>query len=81
MRNRWTEEKRNNRIEAEWIVSWLRDNSPATIKEIISALNDNGKDVKAHIIRRALIKSQFVTSEGYKIIDGDRHTIWTFTSE
>ena len=53
MRRRWTEERRQNRIQADWIVGWLRDNSPATIREIVSALEEAGRDVKAHIIKRA----------------------------
>ena len=81
MRNRWTQERRQNRLEAEWIVSWLRDNSPATVREIIGALNSNGKKVKPHVIRRALFKSQFVEMVGEKEIDGERHTLWSFTSD
>ena len=81
MRNRWTQERRQNRLEAEWIVSWLRDNSPATVREIIGALNSNGKEVKPDVIRRALFKSQFVEMVGEKEIDGERHTLWSFTSD
>ena len=43
MRRRWTEERRQNRIQAEWIVGWLRDNSPATIREIVNALEEAGR--------------------------------------
>ena len=46
MRRRWTEERRQNRIEADWIVAWLRDNGPATIREIVQALERQGRDVK-----------------------------------
>ena len=80
MRKRWTKERRQNRVEAEWIVSWLRDNSPATIREIVENLKINGKDVKAHVIRRALLKSQFVEMSGSKIIAGERHTLWSFNT-
>ncbi|MCH2435883.1 MAG: hypothetical protein MK197_06310, partial [Candidatus Poseidoniaceae archaeon] len=70
MRRRWTEERRQNRIEADWIVAWLRDNGPATIREIVQALEAAGRDVKAHVIRRALQKSQFIEKTGEIEIDG-----------
>ena len=62
MRRRWSEERRKSRQEAEWIVAWLRDNGPASIRDIVNALNSAGRDVKAHVIRRALLKSQFVNT-------------------
>ena len=81
VRSRWTDERRQNRVEAEWIVSWLRDNSPATVREIIEALNHNNRDVKPHVIRRALFKSQFVEISGDIQIDGERHTLWSFSGD
>ena len=80
MRRRWTEERRQNRIQADWIVGWLRDNSPATIREIVSALETAGRDVKAHIIRRALQKSQFIEKTGEIEIEGEVHSQYSFTS-
>ena len=80
MRRRWTEERRQNRIQADWIVGWLRDNSPATIREIVSALEEAGRDVKAHIIRRALQKSQFIEKTGEIEIEGEIHSQYSFTS-
>ena len=80
MRRRWTEERRQNRIQADWIVGWLRDNSPATIREIVSALETAGRDVKAHIIRRALQKSQFIKKTGEVEIEGEVHSQYSFTS-
>jgi len=80
MRRRWTEERRQNRIQADWIVGWLRDNSPATIREIVSALETAGRDVKAHIIRRALQKSQFIEKTGEVEIEGEVHSQYSFTS-
>ena len=64
MRRRWSDERRSNQQQADWIVAWLRDNGPATIRQIVQALNEAGRDVKAHIIQRALIKSQFVIKSG-----------------
>ena len=78
MRRRWTEERRQNRIEADWIVAWLRDNGPATIREIVQALEAAGRDVKAHVIRRALQKSQFIEKTGEIEIDGEVHSEYEF---
>jgi|TARA_B100000519_G_scaffold103793_1_gene90016 hypothetical protein len=81
MRRRWTEERRQNRIEADWIVAWLRDNGPATIREIVQALETAGRDVKAHVIRRALQKSQFIEKTGEIEIDGEVHSQYEFTND
>ena len=81
MRRRWTEERRQNRIEADWIVAWLRDNGPATIREIVAALEAAGRDVKAHVIRRALQKSQFIEKTGEIEIDGEVHSQYDFTND
>ena len=81
MRRRWTEERRQNRIEADWIVAWLRDNGPATIREIVQALEAAGRDVKAHVIRRALQKSQFIEKTGENEIDGEVHSQYEFTND
>ena len=81
MRRHWTEERRQNRIEADWIVAWLRDNGPATIREIVQALEAAGRDVKAHVIRRALQKSQFIEKTGEIEIDGEVHSQYEFTND
>ena len=78
MRSRWTEERRQNRIQADWIVAWLRDNGPATIRDIVRALEGAGRDVKAHIIRRALQKSQFIEKTGEIEIEGEVHSQYEF---
>ena len=68
--SRWSEERKTNREQAEWIVGWLRTNGPATTPQIIEALEEAGRDVRAHILQRALRKSPFVhrlgTQEGAK---------------
>ena len=79
MRRRWTEERRNNQKQADWIVGWLRDNGPATIREIVAALQNQGRDVQAHIIRRALIKSQFIVKLDEIEIDGQIHSRYEFS--
>ena len=81
MRRRWSEERRSNQQQAEWIVAWLRENGPATIRQIVGALNDAGREVKAHIIQRALIKSPFVTKAGETNIDGEIHALWAFSGD
>ena len=81
MRRRWSEERRNNQQQAEWIVAWLRENGPATIRQIVSALNDAGREVKAHIIQRALLKSPFVAKAGEASIDGETHSLWVFSTD
>ena len=81
MRRRWNEERRNNQQQAEWIVDWLRKNGPATIRQIVGALNDAGREVKAHIIQRALIKSPFVAKAGETSVDGEIHSLWVFSTD
>ena len=81
MRRRWSEERRNNQQQAEWIVTWLRKNGPATIRQIVGALNDAGREVKAHIIQRALIKSPFVAKAGETNVDGENHSLWVFSTD
>ena len=81
MRRRWSEERRNNQLQAEWIVAWLRENGPATIRQIVGALNEAGREVKAHIIQRALLKSPFVSKAGEASVDGEIHSLWVFSTE
>lgn len=79
MRRRWSDERRSNQQQADWIVAWLRDNGPATIRQIVQALNEAGRDVKAHIIQRALIKSQFVIKTGEINIGTETQSLWDFS--
>ena len=81
MRRGWSEERRNNRQQAEWIVAWLRKNGPATIRQIVGALNEAGREVKAHIIQRALLKSPFVAEAGETNLDGEIHSLWAFSTD
>ena len=79
MRRRWSDERRSNQQQADWIVAWLRDNGPATIRQIVQALNEAGRDVKAHIIQRALIKSQFVIKSGEINVGNETQSLWDFS--
>ena len=71
--SRWSEERKANREQAEWIVGWLRKNGPATTPEIIEALEAEGRAVRAHILQRALRKSPFVHRIGSA--EGARGTV------
>ena len=71
--SRWSEERKANREQAEWIVGWLRKNGPATTPEIIEALEAEGRAVRAHILQRALRKSPFVHRIGSA--EGERGTV------
>ena len=79
MRRRWSDERRSNQQQADWIVAWLRDNGPATIRQIVQALNEAGRDVKDHIIQRALIKSQFIIKTGEINIGNETQSLWDFS--
>ena len=78
MRRRWTEEKRLQRQQADWIVGYLRKNGPLTTRQIIEALRENDRSVEAHIITRALRKSQFIHQQKRIDIDGESHSVWEF---
>ena len=71
--SRWSEERKANREQAEWVVGWLRKNGPATTPEIIRAMEAEGRDVRAHILQRALRKSPFVHRAGSE--EGERGTV------
>ena len=81
MGRRWSDERRRNHQQAEWIVAWLRDNGPASIRQIVAALNESGREVKAHIIQRALLKSPFVAKVGETSVDGEIHSLWIFSTD
>ena len=71
--SRWSDERKANREQADWIVGWLRTNGPATTPEIIQALEAVGREVLAHILQRALRKSPFVQRIGS--VEGERGTV------
>jgi hypothetical protein len=77
MRRRWTEEKRLQRQQADWIVGYIRRNGPLTTRELIEAMNSEGKTVEAHILNRALRRSPFITSQ-LESIDGEDFFMWRF---
>ena len=48
---------------------------------VVAALEAAGRDVKAHVIRRALQKSPFVSKSGEIEIEGEIHSQYEFTSD
>ena len=78
MRKRWTEERRLHREHADWIVGYLRTHGPQTTREIILALEQEGRPVQAHILSRALRKSPFVSCVEKRIVDGQQQSVWAF---
>ena len=80
MRRRWTEERRLQRQQADWIVGYLRENGPLTTREIVEALRNHDRSVESHIITRALRKSPFITSH-IELIDGEEFFLWRFETE
>jgi len=77
MRKRWTEEKRLQRQQADWIVGYIRKNGPMTTHDLIEAMKNHGRSVESHILNRALRKSPFIISE-MTSINGSRMLVWKF---
>jgi len=77
--SRWSDERKANREQADWIVAWLRQNGPATTPTIVAALEAEGRDVRAHVLQRALRRSPFVHCIGKE--DGARGPVsrWMFS--
>ena len=78
MRRRWTEEKRLQRQQADWIVGYLRKNGPLTTRQIIEALRIHDRSIESHIISRDLKKSQFIHLQKRIEVDGESHSVWEF---
>ena len=64
--------------EVDWIVGWIRDHGPTTLREIISAMKENNRNISAHTIKRALTKSPFVVNSSEIYRDGERHSLYEF---
>ena len=71
-------DRRRNLKDADWVVGWVRDHGPATIREIVAAMKEENRDIKAHTIKRALTKSQFVFKSDEINVDGERHSLYKF---
>ena len=71
--SRWSDERKANREQAEWSGGGLRKNGPATTPEIVRALEAEGREVRAHILQRALRRSPFVHRVGTS--EGERGTV------
>ena len=79
--SRWSAERQENREQAEWIVGWLRTNGPATTPAIVAALEAAGREVRAHVLQRALRRSPFVHLVGKE--EGERGPVgvWAWSIE
>ena len=71
-------DRRRSLQDADWLVGWVRDHGPATIREIVAAMKEENRDIKAHIIKRTLTKSQFVFKSDEINVDGERHSLYKF---
>tara|TARA_B100000579_G_scaffold354236_1_gene309185 strand:+ start:578 stop:835 length:258 start_codon:yes stop_codon:yes gene_type:complete len=71
-------DRRRNLQDADWIVGWIKDHGPATIRDIVAAMKEENRDIKAHTIKRALTKSQFVFKSDEINVDGERHSLYKF---
>ena len=71
-------DRRRNLQDADWLVGWIRDHGPATIREIVAVMKEENRDIKAHTIKRALTKSQFVFKSDEINVDGERHSLYKF---
>ena len=71
-------DRRRSLQDADWLVGWVRDHGPATIREIVAAMKKENRDIKAHTIKRALTKSQFVFKSDEINVDGERHSLYKF---
>ena len=78
MRRLVNRDRRRSLQDVDWIVGWIRDHGPATIREIIAAMKEANRDIKAHTIKRALTKSQFVFKSDEINVDGERHSLYKF---
>ena len=79
--SRWSEERNAHREQANWIVGWLRLNGPASTIEIITALEQEGREVRAHILQRALCKSPFIHQKGRTEGEKGKVSIWEWRVE
>ena len=79
--SRWSEERNAHREQANWIVGWLRLNGPASTIEIITALAREGREVRAHILQRALRKSPFIHQKGRTEGEKGKVSIWEWRVE
>ena len=77
-RKRWTPERQRTLKEADWVVGWLRQNGPATTRQIVRAMQDGGFEVRAHVLNKALRRSQFIVHCGQKEVEGTQLSVWDF---
>ncbi len=79
--SRWSEERQAVREQAAWIVGWLRDHGPASTSTIVAALEAEGREVRAHILQRALRRSPFVHHIGKTEGEHGEVSVWAWGVE
>ena len=77
-RKRWTPERQRTLREADWIVGWLREDGPASTREITEAMQHKGLELRAHVLNKALRKSPFIIHCGFQKVDGHDLSQWDF---
>jgi hypothetical protein len=77
-RKRWTPERQRTLREADWIVGWLRENGPASTRDITEAMQRQGLELRAHVLSKALRKSPFIVHCGYQTVGGHDLSQWDF---
>ena len=80
-RRRWTPERQRTLKEADWIVGWLRANGPSTTRALTQAMENEGIELRAHVLNIALRKSPFIVHAGYEMVDGASLSVWKFSPE
>lgn len=76
--SRWSDERKAARDQAEWIVGWLRNHGPATTPDIVAALEAEGREVRAHVLQRALRRSPYVHCIGKEAGERGPVSRWMF---
>jgi hypothetical protein len=79
--SRWSEERQSVREQATWIVGWLRIHGPASTSTIVAALEAEGREVRAHILQRALQRSPFVHCVGKTEGEYGEVSVWAWGVE
>ena len=81
MRRKWTQDRVQSIKEAQKIIGWIKESNSLSTREIITRLKKEKMEIQAHVLKRALIKSQFIRIKEKKEVEGNIVTIWEFFSE
>ena len=59
-------------------MGWLRQNGPATTREIVVAMEGQQLEVRAHVLSKALRRSPFIVQCGQREVEGTSLSVWDF---